>query len=365
MGRSAPSKRQADGLKLDDPGVAMLARALREVPDEAVLLVCSGDVPGVGHDALRLILDVREADDAVAQTIPLSLEGSAAIDAGRRSSLTHAALWPRAHLGKDFTQQCLARAGLILSAGGRVLCAVRKQKGAEGIADFMGELFGNVEVLDRSKGYRLLESVVDDELNREAAQELVDRRYAIEDEALQGVKLVAAPGVFSRRELDAGTRALIEHAAGLSAPVKRVIDVGCGVGPLVLWALQHAPEARALAVDTNLLAVELCRQNAERNGLADRITVLARDGLPDPSEVPDFAGRTDLALINPPTHADAEALQALLSPLPAYLAESGRALAVVNRPGTVTGVLQGLGAQVQAHSTGAFTVLEARWSADR
>jgi ribosomal protein L11 methyltransferase len=51
-----------------------------------------------------------------------------------------------------------------------------------------------------------------------------------------------------------------------------VLDVGCGSGILALAAVGLGAE-RALALDTDPLAVEATRTNAERNGVAGRVVV--------------------------------------------------------------------------------------------
>jgi ribosomal protein L11 methyltransferase len=53
-----------------------------------------------------------------------------------------------------------------------------------------------------------------------------------------------------------------------------MLDLGTGSGILAIAAAKMAgPEARVAAIDTDSVAVEATRQNVERNGLAERITI--------------------------------------------------------------------------------------------
>lgn len=342
-----PRAGQLDGLNADDPGIAMLATALRGVAGRELLLICTGDVPGVSDDATRLILDAREG--AGPRRVPIELD----VAGPELPELRVCAMWPRAHLGKDFSQQCVARAALLLRAGGRLLCAVRKQKGADSLASCMEAMFGNVRVMDRDRGYRLLASERGAVIDEAGAWELVRRRYRIEDPALEGVVLEAAPGVFSRRELDAGTRCLLEFAASRSFAPSRVLDLCCGVGPLGLWSARRWPSARVVAVDSNVIAVALARSNARANGVD--VEVIEHDGLPDAGEP------VDLALCNPPTHADADALAALFAPLRAWMCAGASFLAVAARPMPIATALKATGAALSIHPFDRYAIVEARF----
>lgn len=345
---------QVDGLNAEDPGIALLAEAARDVESSRLLLVCSGALPGVPEDATRLVLDAREAKRAGKGAVRYldwpSLERSKDI----------AIVWPRAHLGKDFTQQNIAVGMMSLRVGGRLLCAVRKQKGADSIADFMGDTFGNVRVEARAKGYRLYASEREDE--EVERPEILDRTYSITDQRLPGMDILSAPGTFSRKGLDVGTACLIDHVSRLELSPSRVVDLGAGVGPLALWAATRWPNAQLVAVESNAVSAAMLRRNVEAAGLRSRLFTMEHDGLPSTvAAVRPFVGTTDLTLTNPPTHADAGALADLLAPLASWQRKGSRTLAVVSRPDMVAKALRDAGAAVHGVEYERFTVLDATW----
>lgn len=355
-----------EGLSPDDPGVRLLGDALRGEDPQRIALVHCGDLPGVRPGALRVVLDVREAASSVHTCVPHPTDWPETTRPTGFRSVDHAAVWPRAHLGKDFAAASLALGTLCLADGGTLWCSVRKAKGADSLADTMATICGDVEVVARKKGYRLLRATRSDGFDADAARSLLAVRYQITDPILGQLRLDSAPGVFSRRELDAGTRALIERVAqGVDAPAGPVLDAGAGIGPLALWAARRFPERPVLALESNLIAAELLEANASRAGLADRVTVWRDNAfvaLVDPAAHPDPAlRRGGLALVNPPTHAAREDLAGLYRGLANWLVPGGLALLVVNRPGASPQLLEDAGARVTAVPTDRYTILEARF----
>ncbi len=357
-----------DGLNPEDPGICLLGHEVAGLAPERLLLVHCGDIPGVAAGATRLVLDVREYEASVHRCVAVLPGGEALADGTEgqvRPDFDCALVWPRAHLGKDFSEQCLAEAAARVMPGGRILCAARKQKGSRSLAKTLARLVGEVEVLGRDRGYHLICGYRQETWDHEYARSLLGQRYVIEDPVLGDMRLHAVPGVFSRKGLDGGTRALLRVAecireADEAIQPSRVLDLCAGVGPLGLWAAQTWPKCRVLAVDSNLRAVACLQENSRALGVHARVSVFARDGLP-PSGFEDFLGNVDLALINPPTHADEETLRALLGPLPRWLGPDGRALLVINRPGVVLEILRESGAQVDGGERDGYLVLEARW----
>jgi ribosomal protein L11 methyltransferase len=80
------------------------------------------------------------------------------------------------------------------------------------------------------------------------------------------------------------TALCLEWLDGLELAGRRVIDVGCGSGILAIAALRLGA-AHALAIDHDPQALLATRENAARNGVAERLTVLGTDAPPAPAEV--------------------------------------------------------------------------------
>ncbi|MFD1031489.1 class I SAM-dependent methyltransferase [Metaplanococcus flavidus] len=106
-------------------------------------------------------------------------------------------------------------------------------------------------------------------------------------------------GVFSKNEVDFGSRLLIEAFEG-SAVEGPVLDVGCGYGPIGIAIAKSFPHKKVHMVDVNSRAIELARKNALKNG-ADNVEIYESDGLSSVKEEGFSA-----ILTNPPIRAGKE-----------------------------------------------------------
>lgn len=136
-------------------------------------------------------------------------------------------------------------------------------------------------------------------------------------------EFVTAPGVFSVDGLDLGTVVLLRECWPPDEAT-RLLDLGCGWGPIAVALAAECPSATVDAVDTNELALALTAENAQRVGVADRVRPL----LPDDAD-PDV--QYDEIWSNPPIRIGKEALHELLLTWLPRLAPGGVARLVVGR----------------------------------
>ena len=139
----------------------------------------------------------------------------------------------------------------------------------------------------------------------------------------RSLTLATANGVFAGDGLDRGTAALLRASPPPTGSV-RLLDLGCGYGPVALGLALASPDARVDAVDVNERALALCRDNAAALGVADRVRVLA----PDEVE-PDV--RYDQIWSNPPIRIGKAALHELLLRWLPRLRPDGTARLVVSK----------------------------------
>jgi 16S rRNA G1207 methylase RsmC len=112
-------------------------------------------------------------------------------------------------------------------------------------------------------------------------------------------------GLFSPREIDEGTRLLLQHVE--VKPEDDCLDLGCGYGPIGLALAALAPGGRTLMVDKDFVAVEFSNLNARINRIPNATAQLS-DGFRhiDPTQ------RFDLIASNIPAKVGKEALSLYL-----------------------------------------------------
>lgn len=142
------------------------------------------------------------------------------------------------------------------------------------------------------------------------------------------LQLRVGEGVFSSASVDVGTRLLLktlavsDHAGG-----RRVLDLGCGYGPLGLALAATSPRTVVDLVDRDAVALAYARLNAELNEVQG---VSVEPGL-GWADIP--AERTyDLVVSNVPAKIGATAIESWLLDARDHLAPDGLvAIVVINR----------------------------------
>ena len=106
-------------------------------------------------------------------------------------------------------------------------------------------------------------------------------------------------GVFSKSEVDFGSRVLID-AFEMPEVEGDVLDVGCGYGPIGLSIAKANPERFVHMMDVNTRALQLAEKNASMNGVQN-VRIIESDGLSSVGDV-----KAAAILTNPPIRAGKE-----------------------------------------------------------
>ncbi|PID47090.1 MAG: methyltransferase [Proteobacteria bacterium] len=80
-------------------------------------------------------------------------------------------------------------------------------------------------------------------------------------------------GIFSPREIDAGTALLLRYLK--PAEDASIFDLGCGYGPIGLTLAKLAPEGQVLMADKDFMAVEYANRNAVLNNVNNAEAILS------------------------------------------------------------------------------------------
>ena len=137
-----------------------------------------------------------------------------------------------------------------------------------------------------------------------------------------GMTFVTDAGVFSRGEVDNGTRALLEALPEEMAG--EILDLGCGWGVIGISVALKWPEARVTMADVNLRALELARKNAEKNRAG--VTCAESDGMAA------FMGKAfDAVITNPPIRAGKQVIYKMFADAAECLKPGGALYLVIRK----------------------------------
>lgn len=140
----------------------------------------------------------------------------------------------------------------------------------------------------------------------------------------QDYALKSDAGVFSKEGLDDGTKLLLETIA--QAPLgDKILDLGCGVGPIGLILARLDPSRHLTMSDVNLRALELARLNAETLGVSKRVEIVTSDVYHS------IDSNYDTIVSNPPIRAGKKVTYQIYDEAPSHLVPGGRLIIVIRR----------------------------------
>ena len=129
-------------------------------------------------------------------------------------------------------------------------------------------------------------------------------------------------GVFSKGEVDTGTRLLLE---ALPEDMHGdILDLGCGWGVIGITIARKWPETRVTMADVNTRALDLSRDNAKRNKA--EVTCVESDGMAA------VEGKTfDAVVTNPPIRAGKQVIYKMFADAAKSLNPGGALYLVIRK----------------------------------
>ena len=129
-------------------------------------------------------------------------------------------------------------------------------------------------------------------------------------------------GVFSRGEVDTGTRLLLE---ALPEEMRgEILDLGCGWGVIGISIARKWPETHVTMADVNLRALELSRENARKNRA--EVDCVESDGMAA------LMDRTfDAVVTNPPIRAGKQVIYQMFADAAECLKPGGALYLVIRK----------------------------------
>ena len=136
-----------------------------------------------------------------------------------------------------------------------------------------------------------------------------------------GLNFMTDAGVFSKGELDVGSRLLLDALPALAGDV---LDLGCGWGAIGVAVAKANKDARVVMADVNHRALGLCRDNCERNGVTAE--VVESDGM---AALMDCT--FDAVVTNPPIRAGKQVIYKMFADAAKTLKQDGALYLVIRK----------------------------------
>ncbi|MCL1076934.1 class I SAM-dependent methyltransferase [Parashewanella spongiae] len=190
---------------------------------------------------------------------------------------------------KPLAEYLFSLAAQYLDVGGQVLIVGENKGGIKSFSKQFPKYFSTPVKIDNARHCLLFAS----ELIAPAPKfDLNDWVTTYSLPTPQGeINICNCVGVFSQKQLDAGTKLLLENLAEFSG---RVLDFGCGAGVISAALLKVQPELEIDCVDINAMALASCELTLQANNLQAK--VYASDGYAQ------IQGEFNGVISNPPFH---------------------------------------------------------------
>ncbi|MBR6668512.1 MAG: class I SAM-dependent methyltransferase [Clostridia bacterium] len=136
-----------------------------------------------------------------------------------------------------------------------------------------------------------------------------------------GLNFMTDAGVFSKGELDVGSRLLLDALPDFAGDV---LDIGCGWGAIGVAVAKANKQARVTMVDVNRRALGLCEENCRCNGVTAE--VLESDGM-----AAVMGRKFDAIVTNPPIRAGKQVIYKMFADAAASLNDGGALYLVIRK----------------------------------
>ncbi|OJF90129.1 class I SAM-dependent methyltransferase [Alkalibacterium sp. 20] len=139
------------------------------------------------------------------------------------------------------------------------------------------------------------------------------------------LKLYTDSGVFSKDRVDFGSQVLIEAIDAAVFLNDKLLDMGCGYGPVGLSLAKAYPNLTVDMVDVNERALDLARKSAELNQIKN--VNIYRSFIYEEVKEPAFGA----VISNPPIRAGKEVVHQIITEAHNHLADKGVLIIVIQK----------------------------------
>ncbi|MGN1208263.1 MAG: class I SAM-dependent methyltransferase [Christensenellales bacterium] len=153
-----------------------------------------------------------------------------------------------------------------------------------------------------------------------------DDFFVFEEEFLdEKVRLKSCNNVFSKNEIDYGTKVLIKTIfENYDLNFKNCLDLGCGLGIVAIMLSKKFEKSNFVLSDVTIISCKLSKENLKQNGCED-FEVKKSDLFENINQ------KFDFVITNPPIRAGKQLLLKLITDSVNFLNENGRLVLVIRK----------------------------------